>query len=105
MIQTYWCSIDKPVVFPQDSQGKEIFVGDYVIYNLSGSLEKGKINFIKKYEVKDDRLGVDDEIWRSLYCEIHVSNCTDGKISKMKNPNSIYKISESNLADVSVIKK
>jgi hypothetical protein len=88
MIQTgigNWGGVhpESPKIITKDHRGTEICEGLRVAYNRSGDTIIGKIINVHKNKWKyiESR-----KFWRLTY-EIHIE-AEDGKVSKVKNPNS-----------------
>jgi len=82
MIQlSYRNTTIKPEKLTKDSRGIIIEPGLRVAYNYSGDVVIGKIIELKKSEWKNN-----GHFW-NLDFELHIEN-ENGKISKIKNPNS-----------------
>ena len=66
--------------------GKALFTNDEVIFNLSGSLDKGIVHEIKRFTYQKGASGS-----YHMSCKILILN-SKGKISTIRNHNGIWKL-------------
>lgn len=77
----------QPEPLKSDLRGTVIEVGRKIAYNFSGDVAIGAIVNVKRNEWKIARPGTFPKNWWYLKFEIEVQH-ENGKISKIKNPNS-----------------
>lgn len=89
-VVTTACSVNPPKIIIQDVYENELNPGSFVAFNKSGTIRKGKIISINRWEWKVARDGPGDEKWWYLLCSISIEEHITGEISTIKNPNSLF---------------
>lgn len=90
MVRTSICSIHEPEISIRDVYGIELKPEMFVAFNKSGTVRKGKIISVNRFEWKVCRDGPGKEKWRKLLFDISVEEFETNEISRIKNPNSLF---------------
>lgn len=90
IVKTSVRSILAPEISIRDVYGIELKPESVVVFNKSGTVRKGKIISVNRFEWKVCRDSPGKEKWWSLICDISVEEFGTNGISRIKNPNSLF---------------